>query len=105
VPCHMQAVARARRHSSGGHSADPDFLSETWQSALDALDLSRFDGRKLSRGLVTVVNREAHIRVVSPCSSCYGSNAEDSPLLQHSVRRVLALTGPCVIPRVCMRLL
>ena len=47
VPYRMQAAARARRHSSGGHSADPDFLSGAWQSALDALDLPRFDGMQL----------------------------------------------------------
>lgn len=105
MPFHVQAVARARRHSSGGHSADPDFLSDTWQSALDALDLPRFDGKRLLRGYVTIVNERHTSAWSAPADHAVVSNAEGSPLLQHSVRRVLALTGPCMVPRVCTLLL
>jgi len=39
-----QAAAQARHAADPEQPADPDFLAEAWRSALDALDLTHFDG-------------------------------------------------------------
>lgn len=58
-----QAAARARAAGESGQSADPDFLSEAWQSALEALDLPHFDeGSSLLRHTIRRV-----LTLAEPC--------------------------------------
>ena len=147
----VQAATRARQAADPDQLADLDFLSEAWRCALDALDLTRFDGAgtavwsrshghamwlggklrsnnqlfmaaAVNFGWASRVDSSSQLSGSANCdqlhrASCGSAtnvtsarpdltsgrsvlSAEASPLLRHSLRRVLAQPGSCKAPRV-----